>query len=202
MILCPEIEMSEKETETERQRNTEWKQKQIISCKEFKIMPSKSKTSLLGMLFWYYFHLLFNVPWISLSYYSRTFLSLSAPWMLKSPFTSLFMRYWIGAGLQFQGFSPLSSWQEARQHPGRHGAGEGAENSTLDLKAARRRLSFHTGQSLSIGDLKTHIYSTSFNKATLTPIRPHLLIVPLTMGKHWNVWVYRSHTYSNFHISL
>ena len=34
-----------------------------------------------------------------------------------------------GTGLQFQGFSPLSSWQEAWQHPGRHGAG-GAKSST------------------------------------------------------------------------
>ena len=29
----------------------------------------------------------------------------------------------IGAGLQVQRFSPLSSWWEAWQHPGRHGAG-------------------------------------------------------------------------------
>jgi hypothetical protein len=29
----------------------------------------------------------------------------------------------IGAGLQFQRFCPLSSWQEAWQHAGRHGAG-------------------------------------------------------------------------------
>jgi len=39
-------------------------------------------------------------------------------------------QYLIGAGLQVQRFSPLSSWQEAWQHPGRHGAGEGAESST------------------------------------------------------------------------
>jgi hypothetical protein len=30
----------------------------------------------------------------------------------------------IGAGLQVQRFSPLSSWQEAWQHPGRHSTGE------------------------------------------------------------------------------
>ena len=35
-----------------------------------------------------------------------------------------------GAGLHFQSLSPLSSWQNAWQHPGRHGAGEGAEGST------------------------------------------------------------------------
>jgi hypothetical protein len=36
----------------------------------------------------------------------------------------------IGAGLQVQRFSPLSSWQEAWQCPGRHGDGEGTESST------------------------------------------------------------------------
>ena len=35
----------------------------------------------------------------------------------------------IGAGLQVLRFSPLLSWQEAWQCPGRHGAG-GAESST------------------------------------------------------------------------
>ena len=39
-------------------------------------------------------------------------------------------KHLIGAGLQFQRFSPLLSWQEAWQHAGRHGAGEGAESST------------------------------------------------------------------------
>jgi hypothetical protein len=35
----------------------------------------------------------------------------------------------IGASFQFQRFNPLSSWQEAWQHAGRHGAG-GSESST------------------------------------------------------------------------
>ena len=35
----------------------------------------------------------------------------------------------IGAGLQFQRVSPLSSWQEAWQHAGRHDLGED-ESST------------------------------------------------------------------------
>jgi hypothetical protein len=35
----------------------------------------------------------------------------------------------VGAGLQFQRLSPLSSWQEAWQHAGRQGTG-GAESST------------------------------------------------------------------------
>jgi hypothetical protein len=43
----------------------------------------------------------------------------------------------------------------------------------LDLKAARKRLSFHTGQSMSMGNLKAHSHSD-----TLPPTRPCLLIVP------------------------
>jgi hypothetical protein len=35
-------------------------------------------------------------------------------------------QYLIGAGLQVQWFSPLSSWLEAWQCPGRHGAGDRA----------------------------------------------------------------------------
>ena len=42
-------------------------------------------------------------------------------------------KHLIGAGLQFQRFSPLSSRQKARQHPGRHGAGEVAESPTSGL---------------------------------------------------------------------
>jgi hypothetical protein len=49
----------------------------------------------------------------------------------------------IEASLQFLRFSSLSSWQEAWQHAGRLGAGEGAESSILhlDLRAAWKRLS-------------------------------------------------------------
>jgi hypothetical protein len=45
--------------------------------------------------------------------------------MPATPSNSYKGRYLIGASLQFQRFSPLSSWQEAWQHPSRHGAGEG-----------------------------------------------------------------------------
>jgi hypothetical protein len=38
-------------------------------------------------------------------------------------------KHLTGAALQFQRFSQLS-WQEAQQHAGRHGAGEGAESCT------------------------------------------------------------------------
>jgi hypothetical protein len=59
----------------------------------------------------------------------------------------------IGAGLLALRFSPLSSWQEAWQCLGRHGAG-GAESSTscsedkqkTDFQAARRTASSHTPQ--------------------------------------------------------
>jgi hypothetical protein len=57
----------------------------------------------------------------------------------------------IGTGLQFQGFTGLSSSQEAEQDAGRHGAEE-AKSSTSWSEGSRRL--FHTGQSLSIGDLK------------------------------------------------
>jgi hypothetical protein len=43
----------------------------------------------------------------------------------------------------------------------------------LNQKAVRRRLEFHTGWSLSIGNLKAHSHSD-----TLPPTRPHLLLVP------------------------
>jgi hypothetical protein len=46
----------------------------------------------------------------------------------------------VGAGLQVQRFSPLSSWWEAWQHPGRHDAGEGTESSTSSSEGRRKRL--------------------------------------------------------------
>ena len=44
----------------------------------------------------------------------------------------------IKAGLQLQRFSPLSLWQEAWQHAGRHGAG-GAESSTSLSKGGQEQ---------------------------------------------------------------
>lgn len=92
-------------------------------------------------------------------------------------------KHLIGAGLQVQRFSPLSSWWEACQLPGRHGAG-GAESSTACYEGkqkttvfqeARKRVSKPTSivtQFLQQG----HTYS---NKVTPTLTGPHLLIVPL-----------------------
>jgi hypothetical protein len=49
-------------------------------------------------------------------------------------------KHFIGAGLQFQRFSPLLSWQEAWQCAGRRGAGGGAGSSTSSSAGSRRRL--------------------------------------------------------------
>lgn len=56
----------------------------------------------------------------------------------------------------------------------------------LDPKTARERLSFHTGQSMSMGDLKAQPHSD-----TLPPTRSHLLTqaVHQLRTKHANVWV-------------
>jgi hypothetical protein len=49
-------------------------------------------------------------------------------------------QHFIGAGLQALRFSPVSSWREAWQHPGRQGSG-GTESSTSCSKANRRLFS-------------------------------------------------------------
>ena len=43
----------------------------------------------------------------------------------------------IGAGVQFQRFGLLQSWQEAWWHACRHGDGEGAKSSTSGLASSR-----------------------------------------------------------------
>lgn len=65
-------------------------------------------------------------------------------------------KHLVGAGLQFQGVSLLSSCEEACEHAGRHGAGEGAETKPLGLA----------------WDFET---SVSAHNDTLAPRRPHLL---------------------------
>ena len=77
---------------------------------------------------------------------------------------------------------------EAWQHAGRLGAGGAKRSIYLDPQAAegdclpqaaRRRVPFHIGQSLSIGDLKAHLHSD-----TLPSTR--LQLVPFPMAKHSN----------------
>jgi hypothetical protein len=47
-------------------------------------------------------------------------------------------KHLIGDSLQFQRFSPLSSWLETREYAGRHGDGEGVQSSTFWCKGSRR----------------------------------------------------------------
>ena len=68
----------------------------------------------------------------------------------------------------------------------------------LDAQAARRRLCFHTGWSLDIGDLKTHPHSDTLphlNKA----IPPNNAI---PCGLSIQPRVYGGQTYSNHHSNL
>jgi hypothetical protein len=81
----------------------------------------------------------------------------------------------IGAGLQFQRINPLSSWLETCQQSGRCVAREGAKSLTFLVHRQQKGTGFHTGQSLSIGDLRTHLHSD-----TLLPRRPHLLQVHIS----------------------
>jgi hypothetical protein len=48
-------------------------------------------------------------------------------------------KHLIEAGLQVQRFSPLFSWWGAWQNAGRHGAGEGAEQSSSKSAGSRKR---------------------------------------------------------------
>ena len=54
--------------------------------------------------------------------------------------TATLIKSLIGAGLQFQRVSSLSSCWEAWPHAGSHGAGEGAESSTSRSQGAGNEL--------------------------------------------------------------
>jgi hypothetical protein len=51
----------------------------------------------------------------------------------------------VGVDLQVQRFSPLSSWGEVWQHPGRHGAG-GAESSTSCSEGKQEKTVFQAAK--------------------------------------------------------
>jgi hypothetical protein len=74
----------------------------------------------------------------------------------------------IGPGLQFQSFSPLSSRQEAWQHPGRYNDGDEAESSTSGSEGSQEKTVF---RQLGRGSQCAHPCSD-----TLPSTRPHLLI--------------------------
>jgi hypothetical protein len=94
--------------------------------------------------------------------------------------------------LTIQRFSPLSSWQEAWQHPGRQGAGT-AESSISSSKesqeqtvflAARRGGSQSPPPTVALPPTRPHSLHQSHTHShkatpTPTPTRPHHLIVPL-----------------------
>jgi hypothetical protein len=75
----------------------------------------------------------------------------------------------IGAGLQFQRFSPLSSRQEAWHCSGRHGTGEGTERSVACSEGNQKK----TVSSRQLGGGS----QSPPHSVTLPPTRPHLLIV-------------------------
>jgi hypothetical protein len=76
--------------------------------------------------------------------------------------------------LTVQRFSPLSSWQEAWQRPGIYGAGGCAESSTSWSEVSRKGLCVTLGVAWN---LKAWLHCD-----TLLSTRPHLWIVPLSMG--------------------
>jgi hypothetical protein len=86
----------------------------------------------------------------------------------------------IGAGLQVQRFSPLSSRWEAWQHPGRHDAGEGAEstscserNQKTNFHAARRRVSKPTPQRHTSSNKATHLIMSLLRLCIFKPLYPY-----------------------------
>ena len=93
-------------------------------------------------------------------------------------------RHFTGAGLQ--SFRGLLHYHHCRKH-GSVQAGRVLEMKLrvlhLNQKAARRRLEFHTGWSLSIGNLKAHPHSNTF-----PPTRPCLLQQGHTL------WIMHSNT--------
>jgi hypothetical protein len=71
-------------------------------------------------------------------------------------------KHLTGVYLQFQRFSPLSSWQGALWHAGRHGAGEVAETSTFGSTGSRKR----EGLTCTFETLNPTLLTHYSNKAT------------------------------------
>ena len=67
----------------------------------------------------------------------------------------------------------------------------------IDLKAARKRLEFHTGQRLSIGSNKVYLHSDKVGHTP--PIRPYLWRAPWPVAKNSNTRIYVGQRYSNYH---
>lgn len=97
-------------------------------------------------------------------------------------------KYLIGAGLPFQRFSLLSSWQEAWHCADRCGA-RGANISTSWSEGSHKEANFSTRRNLIAECFKAHLHS-----GTVPLTRPHIPIVPLLMAKHKdsNSWIYEA----------
>jgi hypothetical protein len=87
-------------------------------------------------------------------------------------------QYLIRASLQVQRFSPLSSWQEAWQHPGIHSSEEGAKSSISSSEGNQEKTVFQEARR-KVSKSTCHIDSASSNNGICTPSRQHLLIAPL-----------------------
>ena len=96
---------------------------------------------------------------------------------------TLWPRQTIGAGLQFQRFIPLLTYQKAWQLADI--VLEEPRVLHLDLKAERRRLSCAFRGAWALEDFKACLHSD-----TLPPARPHLFTSTTSMGQ----------AYSNHHI--
>jgi hypothetical protein len=111
------------------------------------------------------------------------------PWPQQLFWRKTFNQDW----LTVQRFSLLSSWWEAWQHEGRHGAGERAESSTSESAGSRKRESHRAW----LKQLKPQRFPSllplhHIPHDTLPPIRPQLPIVPLPMS-------HGGHFHSNHH---
>jgi hypothetical protein len=77
-------------------------------------------------------------------------------------------KHLVGAGLQVQRFSLLSSWQGTWQCPGRKGVGGGAKSSTSGSSGSKKRET-HTESDLSIWNFKVHFQWHTSSKKTTPP---------------------------------
>ena len=91
----------------------------------------------------------------------------------------------IRAGLQFQRFSPLSSWPEAWQFADIHGAG-GTKDLHLDFQAAAGDSKQSRGGSDSTLSLEIYGPKAHLNSDLFPPTRPYFLIVPSIL-KHESI---------------
>lgn len=101
-------------------------------------------------------------------------------------------KHLIEVGLHFQRLSPLLSQQEVWWHTGRHSPGSSLVFYTWICRQKEERERHWTWFGL-LKNLKVH------PSDTLSPTQPHLLQQIVPLPKHWNIWAYGEHFYSNYH---